>query len=81
MKRAVSSISNASNDELIDKCHEIGGALGFYTYLHEGSEVLTFSRWLRANPNTDKEIVGIKKAKILEMLLETLQTRESEATL
>ena len=76
LKRAISSISSASDAELMGKCHEIGGSLGFYTYLHEGSEVLTFSRWLRANPEVELKTVKMRKAEILSILREALQTDE-----
>ena len=78
LRRAIASISTASTDELIDKCHEIGGALGFYTFLDEGSEVLIFSRWLRANPEAELKTVKMKKAEILAMLRETLLAIEGE---
>lgn len=76
LKRAISSISNASDEELMGKCHEIGGALGFYTYMQEGSAVLTFSRWLRANPDVELKTIIMRKAEILSMLREALNTDE-----
>ncbi len=78
LRRAISSITDAPDEELMDKCHEIGGSLGFYTFSQEGSHVLTFSRWLRANPDTDKEVVTAKKAEILAMLRESLLNIERE---
>ena len=80
LKRAISSISSASDEELMGKCHEIGGALGFYTYLHEGSEVFAFSRWLRANPEVELKTLKMRKAEILSMLREALLTVESEVS-
>lgn len=78
LRRAISSISAAPEEGLMDKCHEIGGSLGFYTFLQEGSQVLTFSQWLRANPDTDIEMITIKKAELLAMLRESLLNIESE---
>lgn len=78
MRRAISSISDASEEELMDKCHEIGGSLGFYTFSQEGSQVLTLSRWLRSNPSIEKEMIMIKKVEILAMLRESLLNIESE---
>lgn len=79
LQRAITSISDASGEELMGKCHEIGGSLGFYTFLQEGSEVLTFSRWLSANPNADQLTTEVKKEEILTMLGDSLFRIDNEA--
>lgn len=72
LERAIESISLASEETMLATCHEIGGSIGFYTFIEEGAEILNFLKWIQANPGVDFQLLLSKKEGILEMLRRSL---------
>ena len=72
LERAIAAISEGSNEELMDITHDVGGAIGFYTYQEESEKLIQFSRWLEKNPEAESGIISKKKVAILELLNHTL---------
>ena len=72
LERAIASISEGSIEELMDITHDVGGAIGFYTFEEESEKLIQFSRWLEKNPEAQSETISKKKATILELLNHTL---------
>ena len=73
LERAINSIVNGQVAELVDITHDVGGAIGFYTFMHESEELINFSRWLEANPSAAQEEIIAKKDALLVMLNQTLE--------
>jgi len=73
LARAINSIANCQVSELVDITHDVGGAIGFYTFLLESDALINFSRWLKANPNADQDEIMAKKEALLVMLNQTLE--------
>lgn len=72
LERAIAAISEGSNEELMDITHDVGGAIGFYTYQEESEKLIQFSRWLEKNPEAESGIISKKRVAILELLNHTL---------
>jgi signal transduction histidine kinase len=72
LQRAITAISESSMEELIGITHDVGGAIGFYTFEEESAKLIQFSRWLEKNPETQSETISKKKVAILELLNHTL---------
>lgn len=72
LERAIAAISAGPLDELMDITHDVGGAIGFYTYEAESEKLIQFSRWLDKNPEADPLVINKKKAAILHLLNHSL---------
>lgn len=72
LERAILAISKGSVEQLMDITHDVGGAIGFYTYEEESEKLIQFSRWLEKNPQADRAVISKKKAAILALLNHTL---------
>ena len=72
LERAIAAISAGPMDELMDITHDVGGAIGFYTYEDESEKLIQFSRWLDKNPEADPLVINKKKAAILHLLNHSL---------
>ena len=84
LERALSRINAAPESEIAAAAHEIGGAIGFYTFVAEGDLILKISRDLESATYFNPEIAESKRREILTILhsakarLEALDKPESE---
>lgn len=78
LKRAIRAIEDSPVENLVEVTHEVGGAMGFYTFVDESKEVLNFSRWMKLNPNLDKEVVTSRRGLLLEILRNALDRLKGE---
>ncbi len=72
LERAIKSLEEADEVNLVDLSHEVGGAIGFYTFVSESKQLIGLSRWLLKNPRASITTIRKKKVAILEMLNESL---------
>lgn len=72
LERAIASISKGPDEKLMEITHDLGGAIGFYTYAKESEKLIAFSRWLEKNPDAGGGAVAKKKEVVLELLQQTL---------
>lgn len=72
LEKAIAAISDGPNEKLIAITHDMGGAIGFYTFEEESEKLLQFSRWLEKNPGADLAEVGRKRKAVLQVLNQTL---------
>ena len=56
----------------MDITHDVGGAIGFYTFEEESEKLIQLSRWLEKNPQADRAVISKKRAAILDLLNHTL---------
>ena len=70
--RAIEAIQAAPLSQLKEVTHEVGGAIGFYTFGKESKEVLDFSRWLKANPDLEEGFILSRRDHLLNTLHEAL---------
>jgi signal transduction histidine kinase len=73
LERAINSIANCQVAALGAVTHDVGGAIGFYTFMVESEGLLNFSRWLKANPNADQDEIIAKRDALLVILNQTLE--------
>ena len=69
LQRAISALEASDATTIKAVAHEVGGAIGFYGFVHEGREIVEFSRNLEVNPETNVDIVS-EKARLLNLLNE-----------
>ena len=69
LQRAISALEASDATTIKTVAHEVGGAIGFYGFVHEGREIVEFSRNLEVNPETNVDIVS-EKARLLNLLNE-----------
>ena len=72
LERAIKEISEGSVEELMSITHDVGGAIGFYTYVNESQKLISLSNWLKKNPDADKKLIAGKKSAVLDMLNDSL---------
>ena len=72
LERAILAISEGSVEQLMDITHDVGGAIGFYTFEEESEKLIQLSRWLEKNPQADRAVISKKRAAILDLLNHTL---------
>lgn len=77
LERGISSLASCSNEKLAETAHDVGGAIGFYTFLVESIEVLNMSRWLEQNPDADTDSILARKNAVL-LTLNSALTRIKE---
>ena len=69
--RALTRLESAKSEDVKDLTHEIGGAIGFYGYEELGARILTFSRTLTSENNSEFDTIAY------EELLSQLRTEIS----
>jgi hypothetical protein len=80
LNRSIQKVNEAENDQLASVSHEVGGAIGFYSFLDEGAEISRISRELHSRIDlTNKEISDFK-GEILQMLLKAKDSVEREGS-
>ena len=72
LERAIKEISEGSVEELMNITHDVGGAIGFYTYVKESKKLISLSNWLKKNPDADRKLVVEKRSAVLELLNQSL---------
>lgn len=77
LRRAINSIAQGEPEQLMDITHDVGGAIGFYTFTQESDELINFSRWLKSNPTASPSEVTSKKESLLAMLNQTFERIKS----
>ena len=73
LERAINSIVNCQLAELVNITHDVGGAIGFYTFMLESEGLINFSRWLKTNPRADQDEIIAKRDALLVILNQTLE--------
>lgn len=58
LQRALTRLESAKTEDVRDLAHEIGGAIGFYGYEELGAKILTFSRKLASEDNSDFDAIA-----------------------
>ncbi len=79
LARAITSLENASRQDLFHVTHDIGGSIGFYTFEEESRLILDFSQWLNSGIVLNPIKVESQRQEILTTLrsrLESLLERE-----
>ncbi len=72
LERAIKEITEGPVEELMSITHDVGGAIGFYTYVKESEELISLSRWLKRNPSADRKLIVAKRSAALDMLNHSL---------
>jgi signal transduction histidine kinase len=72
LRHAIESIEKASNENLQNVCHDMGGAIGFYNLEEQSQQVDIFSTWLRKNSDANDISISAKKSELLQKLQTTL---------
>lgn len=76
--RAIDGIEQASQQNLQNVCHEMGGAIGFYALEGLSEEISMFVKWLRdESPKSEGEI-QMKRDVLLSQLKQTYRIIHSE---
>ena len=69
LQRAISALEASDATTIKAVAHEVGGAIGFYGFVHEGREIVEFSRRLEVSPEANVDILS-EKARLLNLLNE-----------
>ena len=72
LEKAIESVTKAPLDQLRAVAHEMGGALGFYTFESEGAELIEFAHWLTVSPDLTQDEIFSKRDRILVSLRTSL---------
>ena len=72
LEKAIESVTTAPLDQLRAVAHEMGGALGFYTFESEGAELIEFAHWLTVSPDLTQDEIFSKRDRILVSLRTSL---------
>ena len=72
LERAIRDISEGQVEDLVRITHDVGGAIGFYTYVKESEKLISLSQWLKKNPHADKKLIAEKRTDVLKMLDKSL---------
>ena len=72
LEKAIDSMAKAPVDQLRAVAHEMGGALGFYTFEREGAALIDFSHWLTGSPDLTQDEIFTKRDEILISLRTSL---------
>lgn len=73
LERAITAISEGQVESLMAITHDMGGAIGFYTYKKESEKLIQLSRWLEKNPDVEQAVVAEKRKAILDLLNNSLE--------
>lgn len=68
LERALLRITSALTTDIAGAAHEIGGAIGFYTFLAEGDLIIEISRQLEIEPIFNPEKAELKRTEIIAIL-------------
>lgn len=81
LERAIESLTDSPKEKLAETAHDVGGAIGFYTFLVESIEVLDLSRWLEKNPDASDEAVLAQKEVVIQSLNSALTRIKDEVNI
>lgn len=76
--RAIDGIEQASQQDLQNVCHEMGGAIGFYALEGLSEEIAGFVKWLRDETPKSEAEIQIKRDILLAQLKQTYRIIHSE---
>lgn len=66
--KAIAGIKASPYTELIDMCHQMSGALGFYDLENEMQQISEFQHWLEENPGALLALIDLKKDELISSL-------------
>ncbi len=76
--RSISRVEASTLSDVAAVAHEIGGAIGFYTFIDEGSRILEISRELGRKPVLSNHDFEVARTEILALLRAALSQVEKE---
>jgi signal transduction histidine kinase len=71
LHKAIVAIRESPRQELIQVCHQMSGAVGFYSLELEMNLISQMQQWLEANPEATLEEIDLKKDQLVLHLEET----------
>jgi chemotaxis protein histidine kinase CheA len=71
LHKAIVAIRESPRQELIQACHQMSGAVGFYSLELEMNLISQMQHWLEANPEATLEEIDLKKDQLVLHLEET----------
>jgi signal transduction histidine kinase len=71
LHKAIVAIRESPRQELIQACHQMSGAVGFYSLEFEMNLISQMQHWLEANPEATLEEIDLKKDQLVLHLEET----------
>ena len=71
LHKAIVAIRESPRQELIQVCHQMSGAVGFYSLELEMKLISQMQQWLEANPEATLEEIDLKKDQLVLHLEET----------
>ena len=71
LHKAIVAIRESPRQELIQACHQMSGAVGFYSLELEMNLISQMQHWLEANPEATLEEIDLKKDQLVHHLEET----------
>ena len=71
LHKAIVAIRESPRQELIQVCHQMSGAVGFYSLELEMNLISQMQQWLEANPEAALEEIDLKKDQLVLHLEET----------
>ena len=66
--RAIAALEVASLNQLQAVSHKIAGALSLYSFVEEGVQAGTFSKWLATDPQLESTQVLRRRDELLDLL-------------
>jgi len=72
LERSIVRITNATSEELSAAAHEVGGAIGFYTFIDEGMSISRYSQELTNNTSSSQREISDIRSHILHLLNQAL---------
>ena len=78
LSRSISRVEASTLSDIAAVAHELGGAIGFYTFIEEGSRILEISRELGSKPVLIDHDYEAAKSEILTLLQGALNQVEKE---
>lgn len=66
--RAIAALETASVDQLQQVSHKIAGALSLYSFVEEGAQARTFSKWLATDPQLESTQLLQRRDGLLDLL-------------
>ena len=79
LTRAITALEKSSKQDLYHVTHDIGGSIGFYTFVEESRLILDFSQWLNSGIVLNPIVVESRRQAILmnlKLRLDSLLERE-----
>ena len=76
LRKAIVDLEETTFSELGVAAHEMGGALGFYSFPEASSSLLEFSRTLELDGVSDVRAIETKRTALIAMLKLSLETAD-----